>query len=681
MTESIDNQLVFDNNDYSELEESIRKLTLASEEQFETIKKEKWYRQLWDKNTFSKKGEMRLCDQISTLAQAKQIFAQMLLKESQQNKVISELVNNNATYIKKLAGQSVSFTNKLTSLRNLTLLLNEINNGFYNVYRPITAICIILSQLDNDVLDDTRAVKNIILSLINHNVINNKNIEVIDFLLDCASMTEKDVPLVYTELSSIRDNYYANLVLSIIEELYFKQNNSSNKDDIVLNIAIAHNVEKKYDSTTLIKIFISLLNSIIAEKAPEGIFTVTNVPAKQKREEAEKLFYAGKLTDAYPIFIEAAKLGDARACYFVACYYFDAYGTTKKNEELYKKYIDLGIERKDPFCSLEYSRYLFNQGDKTKSDYWRSKILPKIGKLAEKGDAVACDLLARVAYYYFMDEYSLLQDKIKELNEEEKRRMNVFGGIYRTYSAKAVDAGYWPMAFSKCFSLEIILDGGDREKNIEQYGWMFENVEWASIHTMLGEHYLSLDTAENRYYKNAAASFVKAYELQKEDSLCGFISFFLKTGVISESKTSGILKKDIDILYHKGLDSDNPTALLDLGLLYFIGVGEKHLGKNEFSAFEHFDRAYEKYDNVRDFPGKKIFDKGKSFIAFYLGYMLLNGIGTERNNEKAVQYLEYAVQNDENKAIRLLADCYLNGIGVKKDLNKYNELIAKIMND
>lgn len=470
MNTSQDNPHVFDASECSELEESLRKLSSISEEQFATIKDEKWYRRLWDMVTFSKKGEIRLCDQISTLAQAQQIVAQFLLKESQQNKAISELVNNNATYIKKLAGQSVSFKRELTSIKNILYLLNEINNEYYNGYTPITAICIILSQLDNDILADNRALNNIILSLNNHNVINGKNIEVIDFLMDSASMTEEEVPLVYTELSSVRENYFANLVLSLIEELFFKRNAAVNVDDVVLNIAIAHNVEKKYDSTTLNKIFISLLTSIIEEKTDTGTYTITNATAKQKREEAEKLFYSGKLIDAYPKFIQAVDLGDARACYFAALYYGEGYGTTRKNKEFYKKYIDLGIKRKDPFCCLDYARYLYSQGQKTKYNYWSKKILPQLSKMAEKGDAVACHLIAFVTCTYYLDNYQTVLEKGDELSDNEAKALFSALNVYKSYSSKAIDAGYWPAAFYKCFSQETFLDNGNREEYLEKYG-------------------------------------------------------------------------------------------------------------------------------------------------------------------------------------------------------------------
>ena len=126
------------------------------------------------------------------------------------------------------------------------------------------------------------------------------------------------------------------------------------------------------------------------------------------------------------------------------------------------------------------------------------------------------------------------------------------------------------------------------------------------------------------------------------------------------------------------MDSIDPESLGVLGDLYFWGVGDGHLGMDKASAFEHYETAYETFDYVGDFPGKKTFDMGKARIAYMLGYMTFNGVGTIQDTEKAVLYYQDAVQRGEKKAIKPLANCYLNGIGVNKDINRYNELMSMI---
>lgn len=181
-------------------------------------------------------------------------------------------------------------------------------------------------------------------------------------------------------------------------------------------------------------------------------------------------------------------------------------------------------------------------------------------------------------------------------------------------------------------------------------------------------------------YTNVAACYVKAYQLQKDNSLCGYIKFFLNAGVISDSEIVDIDKKNLNLLYYRGLDSNEPASLQDLGILYFSGVSDKHLGMDKNASFEHYEKAYEVYDTIGDFPGKDTFDTGKSSTAYILGYITFNGIGTKKDAEKAVYYYEDTVKRGEKAAIKPLADCYMNGIGVTKDLKRYNELISMINN-
>ena len=71
--------LTYKNSDtgFEDLKLAVAKLTTASEEQFEQIKKEKWYNRVWDMVTFSKKNEKRLAQQIGNLAQAQIILMEM----------------------------------------------------------------------------------------------------------------------------------------------------------------------------------------------------------------------------------------------------------------------------------------------------------------------------------------------------------------------------------------------------------------------------------------------------------------------------------------------------------------------------------------------------------------------------------------------------------------------------
>ena len=94
-----ENLLVLNRNIESEDIDSvalaIKKISTSSENQFNELKKERWFNRLFNMITFSNKKNIRLAEQISTLAQAQEILVRILLLLSEKSLEISELVKNN----------------------------------------------------------------------------------------------------------------------------------------------------------------------------------------------------------------------------------------------------------------------------------------------------------------------------------------------------------------------------------------------------------------------------------------------------------------------------------------------------------------------------------------------------------------------------------------------------------
>lgn len=66
-----------------------------------------------------------------------------------------------------------------------------------------------------------------------------------------------------------------------------------------------------------------------------------------------------------------------------------------------------------------------------------------------------------------------------------------------------------------------------------------------------------------------------------------------------------------------------------------------------------------------------------SYSSFILGDCYENGFGTEKNLEKAFEYYSIAAKSDEPYFINKLAECYKNGIGTPIDEKKVLELYEK----
>lgn len=101
-----------------DVRQAIPRLSTASEEQFREIKKEKWFHRLWDMVTLSSKKEIRMAEQITTLAQAQEGLIKILVILSAQNQEISDLVCGNMESIKKLQTNDKYLLNRLEDLEN-----------------------------------------------------------------------------------------------------------------------------------------------------------------------------------------------------------------------------------------------------------------------------------------------------------------------------------------------------------------------------------------------------------------------------------------------------------------------------------------------------------------------------------------------------------------------------------
>lgn len=107
--------------DHDALKEAVKRLSTASEEQFKTIKNEKWYNRVFDMVTFSQKGKRRIAEQVGTLAQAQQILIELLMRLSDDDSSVSKLVVESMEDIKRIQEQNIYLLSKIKKLESISL--------------------------------------------------------------------------------------------------------------------------------------------------------------------------------------------------------------------------------------------------------------------------------------------------------------------------------------------------------------------------------------------------------------------------------------------------------------------------------------------------------------------------------------------------------------------------------
>ncbi len=178
-----DELLIKSQEDYDVIQVAIERLSSASQEQFESIKKEKWYNRLFDMVTFSQKGKKRLAEQIGTLAQAQQIFIELLLRLSANDSKISSMVIESMQNILKLQQQDEYLLKRIKQLENVSLGIKadmDIKKLSEKEQQALSAMIYKISNKTDKPSDNQQRFANSVLNSLSVNVSTNNTVKLIE---------------------------------------------------------------------------------------------------------------------------------------------------------------------------------------------------------------------------------------------------------------------------------------------------------------------------------------------------------------------------------------------------------------------------------------------------------------------------------------------------------------------
>ena len=208
-----ENLLVLNRNieseDIDSIALAIKKISTSSENQFNELKKERWFNRLFNMITFSNKKNIRLAEQISTLAQAQEILVRILLLLSEKSLEISELVKNNTKDIEKLGENDIYLLNRIKKLEDKVFVIKreiKLENLSLQAKEILSACLKKLSTLFDYTNDNQKLYVNFILNLLNAGRIEYDNLE-----------------FAINELDS--NNEKTQILISCLEYIYLKNNN------------------------------------------------------------------------------------------------------------------------------------------------------------------------------------------------------------------------------------------------------------------------------------------------------------------------------------------------------------------------------------------------------------------------------------------------------------------------
>ena len=159
--------------DYDALREAVKRLSSVSEEQFETIKKEKWYNRVFDMVTFSQKGKKRIAEQVGTLAQAQQILIELLMRLSDNDSSVSKLVVESMGDIKKIQEQNIYLLSKIKKLESISLGIKtdmDLNKLSEKNKKILCACLYYINAQDENASEEQKTFANQVIKYLNTDV-------------------------------------------------------------------------------------------------------------------------------------------------------------------------------------------------------------------------------------------------------------------------------------------------------------------------------------------------------------------------------------------------------------------------------------------------------------------------------------------------------------------------------
>ena len=560
--------------------------------------------------------------------------------------------------LKQMLGAFVSKLNeKIESIDNFHMLNTEIEQGIYSDSVPIVAVCKILSQMDKRCMQDYRKMNILRRSMSSQNILGGEQLSLANYLIGIAEIPMDEAGQIYLELSSLRGNFMANIILNMMENYHFLPDvarKMKNKQQLVQSVIQSEQLDSDM-MLSIDEVYDDFVNSKL--DMLEGLLPISAIQYDSKLEEAEILFLDYKLDEAFEIFKTLAEKGNGRAMYYMGEYYAHPYGKIEQDDDKAKEWRMKGQDAGDILSTLNVA-YNLDRDDDSREGIFK-KVFDQVLELAENGDVIAQNELADM----YESGYG-----IEESMDESFRWLK-----------SSAEQGYWRS--QQKLGLYYATEKGDYEKALE---WWHKAADKG--------YYLAMRNIANCYYdgKGVEKNDTKKVEWYLKAEKAGDVYVLYKLGYSYDLGEGVAEDKDKAIeWYLKSIQAGEECgrSTQNIGVIY--------CNRNEYAEGERWlKRAVEEYGfgyaainlavinsnrpEEREMWYEKAARLGK-------GDTQVNKALTERgiklfengDYQEAVKYFRWAAENGYADAQNRLGVRYYNGQGVSEDKIKAYEWFKK----
>ena len=384
---------------------------------------------------------------------------------------------------------------------------------------------------------------------------------------------------------------------------------------------------------------------------------------------------------AVALYQQAVSLGSVQGMTYLGLCFENGLGIDKNCEKavtLYRQAAEQGYARAQRLLGLCYERGIGIPVDKRMAVHWYKKAAEQNNKVAQRelamcyeyGDGVDADIIQAIEWYLRAIEND---DDISRVNlaciyfdkfdDEEKDKMAL---AYLQIAVNNLEKDSYHYCLG-CYKLARYYENGYLVERDSKQAFDFDKI--AAEGNILG----AMLSLANSYEHGLGTPVdkikaVKWYEKSVEnipDNMDKAACYLTIADIINddfdeENKRSEQYYELAYTLYSQEAENGNAEATLQLGLLFYKGKGVKR----DFSAaFKCFEEANIKLSNGR--------------TKYEVANCYLRGLGVKKNVRKGFKLLKVAASDKEpiGRSLLLLIYCYVNGIGTHKNIREAKKLM------
>lgn len=531
--------------------------------------------------------------------------------------------------LKQMLGAFVDKLNqKIISIDNFHMLETEIEQGVYDDFMPVVAMCKVLSQLDNRTLNDKRKLDIIERSLQGKGIISDESASILEYLMALLDTGDREIGIIYMELETLRDNAIAVIFKDVIENYHFLSGLSRKirKKEEVAKKVIQQNQLDDSIELSLEDIYHELLNAktmIIPQIETHATNTLETVEEYEELQKAITAFLNYSKKEMMDLLIPLTEKEDGFALYLLSfCYNFiPEYENIKMaNDCLERGYISGNV-----LASIRYAKIC---KDSQKAKTILDDNICELERMALEGNP-----FAQYEYAILCSETSQFKIQHNEVNVRELLE-------------KASNQGFWMAKFHLARRYRYGIDGNvDYEKafrlfnDLDKFGRAPATLELADFY--MSGYFVeeNKEKAVSLYEKAATNGIIsaksnlarcyqhgigvqqnnkKAIELYQEYlySIEGYFSICMESTPIKPIKRN---KKIADISYQ----------LYCLDLEEYGGSDDEIMALNDLTVAAKCGNPYALFEYARYAIAKDSEDYSKKFsnveytgLAFWITYDL-----------------------------------------------------------